>query len=851
MSADQYAQQMEEIRTNLLAGIPQSLLEASRDDSTKNHNDSHLERAMDFLNANTSDQDWKHNLFRYVVLKESTPAKLAEFPSDLVSRLLEGSPDLLQEMIIADGASDGNWPKAMEIYEGILRESDCVENNEDHPVLHRLAVAVALVHATPVKQRNVVEPDPDQDPPDEFVDPIRRYHNYECAYLEGELDPAFSTLTTWELRYVVYGEEPDEIAGWGRRALKNFYPQHALQSHPDWSYALIVKTDIPYGSSRVHNDDPKLHFFQNILCNGGICGRRAFFGRFILRAFGIPNTARPSKGHAALCHWTGPNTDWTVNLGGGWGRGWTATQYGKDLDFLATSKARRRNHGDYQKVKLAQFLGDLNDEKRLYGIHDASKKGERHGVPLTLQDKSVVGLWYRLSLKVQESILNGPPGRGHGFSRSQLTTVIESTRKQSARNGSCVHGQNVEGKPTICVPAASLSNPGRTKHVTVMHGFCDSGETGCNQQVYLSPFNTEGTTILRGGSWKTPPGKFCLSGYRLLSGGKGRYEDWGFRVAMNFEDELDAADPEPTVKVSLNDDESVIIEFVYIPPGQFVMGGTSTTDGKWHCLEVPHHNVKVTKGFYMGKYPVTQEQYQLITGKKPSRSTKDPKCPVDNVGIDDDLSFAQKVSDITGRDVRLPTEAEWEYAARGSTEGDKERPHYFFGDDRSLMDKYAWYGPNSEGKSHPVGLKLPNPFGLYDVYGNVQERVSDTYKKEYYAECEAKGVVEDPNGASQGSKSHFRCDVPGVPIAGKYQLTAKVCTATTGQRMIVSRGAEGKGGKEFVLKFPYTVAEWMESEPVVLNMKEGNNTLHFWRDSPPQYGVSIKEFTFTLVKEIK
>ena len=114
--------------------------------------------------------------------------------------------------------------------------------------------------------------------------------------------------------------------------------------------------------------------------------------------------------------------------------------------------------------------------------------------------------------------------------------------------------------------------------------------------------------------------------------------------------------------------------------------------------------------------------------------------------------FCDKVADITGRDVRLPTEAEWEYACRaGSTTA------WFFGDDPSKLGDYAWYKDNDGGKSHPVGQKKPNPWGLYDICGNVFERVADVYVKDYYANS----PKEDPTGPAQfdGSGTVFKYSI--------------------------------------------------------------------------------------------
>ena len=136
---------------------------------------------------------------------------------------------------------------------------------------------------------------------------------------------------------VVNGDEPDGILAWGREYSGTTGPTISTTRNYGWRYSRIVSSNVKYGSGDVEYDRPELQNYQNILMNGGVCGRRAFFGRFILRCFGIPTTARPSRAHAALAHWTPKG--WVVNLGGGWGSGWTSTRYKSDLDFLATTQA--------------------------------------------------------------------------------------------------------------------------------------------------------------------------------------------------------------------------------------------------------------------------------------------------------------------------------------------------------------------------------------------------------------------------------------------------------------------------------------------------------------------------------
>lgn len=264
------------------------------------------------------------------------------------------------------------------------------------------------------------------------------------------------------------------------------------------------------------------------------------------------------------------------------------------------------------------------------------------------------------------------------------------------------------------------------------------------------------------------------------------------------------------------------------------MGGENKKDDRFGCVEVPKHQVTLTNGFFLGKYPVTQAQYKAVTGSNPSKSTKSPNCPVDNIGVEEANDFCDKLVETIGKDFRLPTEAEWEYACRGG-QGDRK---WFFGDDPAKLEDYAWIKTNSGGKTHPVGEKQPNPFGVYDMYGNVYERVSDKYAKDYYAKCPS----VDPTGPSQGTKSSFEYKV-SVPETGNYSLAANVVTANEKQRLNVSTNGDDKSAN--VLQLPFTNGIWQKSSSLAISLVQGENTIRFWRDNPPQSGVAIKAFTLT------
>ena len=157
--------------------------------------------------------------------------------------------------------------------------------------------------------------------------------------------------------------------------------------------------------------------------------------------------------------------------------------------------------------------------------------------------------------------------------------------------------------------------------------------------------------------------------------------------------------------------------------------------------EHPAHEITLTEPFYMGKFDVTQEQYQQVTGTNPSRF-KGKDNPVETVSWDDTQDFCKKLIVQTKQSIRLPTEAEWEYSCRAGT-----RTTYHSGNSEADLDRVAWYRSNSNNKTHQVGQKEANAFELYDMHGNVLQWCQDIYGKYYYGKSEA----ENPQGPSQGA----------------------------------------------------------------------------------------------------
>ena len=199
---------------------------------------------------------------------------------------------------------------------------------------------------------------------------------------------------------------------------------------------------------------------------------------------------------------------------------------------------------------------------------------------------------------------------------------------------------------------------------------------------------------------------------------------------------LAQAKPELPKTLSLPLGKGVNMDFVLIPPGTFTMGTV-----KGASFKRPAHQVTITKPFYMGVYEVTQAQWKAVMVDNPS-SRQGDDLPVVQVSWEDCQTFLAQLNEMFGGvfKFRLPTEAEWEYACRAGT-----KTAYSFGDDEAALGEYAWYGANSERKMHPVGQKKPNPWGLYDMHGNVSELCSD-WNGRYEAPA-----TTDPTGPTTGT----------------------------------------------------------------------------------------------------
>jgi len=463
-------------------------------------------KAMDALGANailgSSALDTK--LAQYVILKDATPRGLAEFAQQtpenqkLVEQLL-ADKDLMLQMLVADGAAGGKYGQAMKIYTDIQKASPKAKEG----IFQRLAMAVSLAHATPIVNRNRPTGAEGLEASDtgtgdnsaKFIDPVQRYLSYEKWYEAGELQKGFKDLSVWNLRRVVDCADPDEILAWGRQMLHTLRPECIPDDADTLVFVDVINKEIAYGSGGLVNDLKDKHFMQNILANGGICGRRGFFCRFILQAFGVPSTERVEPGHSTVTLWH--PSGWQTMLGGGWGksnRGYYSKMggggggYGADVNFLTSSQARE-DQAAYIKVKRAQWIGSLVGESWKPGLITYSGKTRGPNPP---KPGEVVKptFWSDLALHEQRRIIAGLES-----AKARTPAAPAVARKAPAATGKIT----VDDKGVINIPSAACSSPVESTKSLYHGGYTDliafvkdsrSGETRLHLSRYAKQSDT-------------------------------------------------------------------------------------------------------------------------------------------------------------------------------------------------------------------------------------------------------------------------------------------------------------------------------------------------------------------------
>ncbi len=406
-------------------------------------------------------------LMKAAILRHGTPAGLAEFAQQsnahkaLLNKLFADEA-LMKQILRSGGANGGEYGEAMQVYATILEASELASKPG---ILQRLALGTAL-HQPWLNGKDKGSVNgivfADHSNPDGQV---ARYLHYEKAYLAKELDPQFKDFNAWECRFITNDPYTNEELTWVRSMLRQFRPDHITNPDQKWRYTRVVKSDLPYTSTR-HDDTLGLPQ-QQALALGGVCGRRAFFGRFVARAFGIPSRRSTQSGHAAMNRWTPDG--WVVNFGAWWSMNWCGPQGG--LDFYLDSQAREHEE-IYLQVLRAQWIGDALGQEdvslRHYGqgggFWDGLAFYKKRAVVEAANLEQAAADAELAALSAEEARLLGESDKVLGDGEIKEIEIPEEDKKiVIAKNG------------TMTVPAVACISP---KNNTDKVAFLKSGDGG-------------------------------------------------------------------------------------------------------------------------------------------------------------------------------------------------------------------------------------------------------------------------------------------------------------------------------------------------------------------------------------
>lgn len=380
--------------------------------------------------------DW----MTFILLKTHTPEKWANAPAqEQCLDFLQHDHELQYQILLAGGAAQHETSRALELYRMLLQEID--QDKSPYAALwDKLALAVALELCVPLPLFGKKH---------QFVDPVERCRHYELAFLQGELDPYFEHFSVFELRHVINSDADSAALAWGREALMNFRPQLLYEAPPQWRYSQMVKTDVPYKAPDWYKG---YQSYDQILEGGGKCGPRAWYGRFICKAFGIPTWGAKQQGHAAMARWT--EHGWETNLGGGFRVNFWEGRCG--LHFQLETQVRNLLGEDAYFRQILPMIW--------YAIYSHKSQGDSNPIVQMQFQPTGQNVWLSLALMksqmlVQNALTAGTP-MGVSYPRS---CSIPHNKVQLITDAPNVDESSVHIDPdsgTLVVPAsAPLQRP--------------------------------------------------------------------------------------------------------------------------------------------------------------------------------------------------------------------------------------------------------------------------------------------------------------------------------------------------------------------------------------------------------
>lgn len=392
--------------------------------------------------------DLEVSLLRTAVLARGGAKAFAKFANqcDLHGQLVEtllNSKKIMKGMLMNGGPTGNKYGNAMKIYTQIMAG---VENDRFHQVNKKLAMAAALEFAHPGTEFDTKVQ----------IDAQERFTHYSTAHKKGELDPAFSHFSTWEYRMAINSDASNEQLQWGRDMHMNFAPHIATVYNERWRYNYLVSTDVGY---RAPNWTSSPRTYQQLLSGGGKEGPRAWFGRFICRAFGIPvwGFKQPPK-NVGLSRWTPKGWMMTFQLpGSDFDSCHMDSRSGRDFIEEVNARASVSEQGYYEKVILLECLGDACKEMVM-------KEDEPRFV-----DPSRV---YRSLALMQRKIL-ADKVRNNSFERTGPSVVMTKIDKYIQNIDEQVPSLPIEmdDAGVVTMPAASFTESNGKKHVRSPQSF--------------------------------------------------------------------------------------------------------------------------------------------------------------------------------------------------------------------------------------------------------------------------------------------------------------------------------------------------------------------------------------------
>lgn len=390
-------------------------------------------------------------------------ASLGEKEKSYVDLLLNDGK-LIVDVMELGGAYQNKYGQSIRNYKAI---QDASKNAADKDFFRLWALASSLEH-----------PDGNHVPEGKTAPEaiVEYYLSYEKAFLNAELDPAFSTLTAWDCRFI-FAFRPLESVTWMRKMIRNYRPDHMKLDYK-WRYCRITKSDVPYtsnagGARAVGREKYNLSSMQSFFLVGGICGPRAFTGRTATHAFGIPSRPAPQTGHAAISHWTPDG--WVTVFGAHWTHNHFRGQCG--LDFELESKGRSIPK-EYHQVHRMNWLGDAFAEdivaRRQFGVGGGLWKSLAH---------------YKKLAIVQDANLKALAAVGSEFAESNEAAVspnsdwieeLDGPLKEKEKEFPQVELTEADKTITtdkngvITIPIAACSKPLSTEKVRFMKSHCDT-----------------------------------------------------------------------------------------------------------------------------------------------------------------------------------------------------------------------------------------------------------------------------------------------------------------------------------------------------------------------------------------